>query len=170
MRYVRALGFDALEARKLLTGPLVAPHHTTPIIAATPVVLDGTLVVDSSAATSSSNSDGSSTTSTPVVGDLGTLGKVRGVWNQIVDEFCDTDGPDVPRLQLPKGSLIITFYTLNTVPAHPAAHGAVYYSRAQQLCAGTGAYAGTTESGMIDLTTNYDRNQIVGLKLISANK
>ena len=68
MSHVRALGFDALESRRLLSGTHVALPHTLPMIAAGPVVLDGTLTVNSSAAVSNTNPDGSSTTMTPVSG------------------------------------------------------------------------------------------------------
>ncbi len=169
MSHARALSFDALEARKLLSGSRVAAPHTTPMIAATPVVLAGTLTVKNSAAITNTNPDGSSTTSTPVTGRLAALGKVRGVWNQTVDEFGDTEGPNVLRLAVPNGSLIVTFNTLTAVKAHPAGHGTVYYPRAQEVLEGTGAYAGATESGMIDLTTNHSRSQIVSLVLTTAN-
>ena len=171
MSHVRALGFDALEVRKLLTAAHVAAPHTTPMIVATPVVLDGTLTVDNNQVDSTTNADGSSTSSTPVAGRLGALGKVRGVWNENrrrvrrhppASTSCD--------LHAAKGSLIITFNTANTaVKPHPAAHGAVYYPCAQQVYSGTGAYSGATESGMIDLTTNHGRNQIVSLVLTTAN-
>jgi hypothetical protein len=168
MSHVRALSFDALEARKLLTQSHIAAPHTTPMIVAAPVVLDGTLAVDNNLATSNTNADGSSTSSTPVAGNLGALGKVRGVWNENQDEFGDPTGVDVLRLHTSKGSLIITFDTLNVVKAHAAPHGAVYYQRAQQFYSGTGAYTHATESGMIDLTTNHSRTQIVSLTLTSA--
>jgi hypothetical protein len=168
MSHVRALGFDALETRKLLTRSHVLTPHTTPMTVATPVVLDGTLAVDNSEANSITNPDGSTTTSTPVAGRLGALGKVRGLWNQTVDEFGDIDGPNVLRLAVPKGALIVTFSTVTAVKAHPAAHGAVYYPRAQQVFTGTGAYTGATESGMIDLTTNHSRSEIVSLVLTTA--
>jgi hypothetical protein len=169
MRHPRALGFDALEARKLLSRSRVVGPHTTPMIVATPVVVDGTLAVNNSAAISSSNPDGSTTTSTPVSGHLGALGKVRGLWNQTVDEFGDVDGPNVLRLVVPKGGLIITFNTLTAVKAHPTGHGTVYYPRAQEVLEGTGAYAGATESGMIDLTTNHSKSEITSLVLTTAS-
>jgi hypothetical protein len=169
MSHVRALGFDALEDRKLLSRSHVAAPHTTPMVVATPVVLDGTLAVDNSAAASTSNPDGSTTTSTPVAGRLGALGKVRGVWNQTVDEFGDLDGPNVLRLAVPKGSLIVTFNTLTAIKAHPTGHGDFYYPRAQQVLEGTGAYAGAVETGMIDLTTNHSKSEITSLVLSTAN-
>ncbi len=169
MSHVRALGFDALEVRKLLSGTHVAHSHTTAMIPATPVVLNGTLTVDNNAATSTTNVDGSTTTSTPVAGRLGALGKVRGLWNQTVDEFGDLDGPNVLRLALPKGSLIVTFNTLNPVKAHPGSHGTFYYPRAQQVFSGTGAYAGATESGMIDVTTNHTKSEVTSLVLTTAS-
>ena len=169
MSHVRTLGFDALEGRRLLSAARAIAPHTMPMIAAAPVVLDGTLTVDNQGATSSNNADGSSTSSTPVAGHLAALGKVRGVWNESQDAFGDSTGVDVLRLHNSKGSIIITFNTLNTVKAEPAAHGALYYSRAQKLYSGTGAYAGATESGMINLTTNHGRNQIVSLTIESTS-
>jgi len=169
MSHRRALGFDALEGRTLLSGSRVAVHHSTPMIAATPVVLDGTLAVDNNSANITTNPDGTSISSTPVAGRLGALGKVRGVWNVGLDTFGDTTGVNALRLHAPKGSLVISFSTVNTVKPHPAARGAVYYPRAQQLVAGTGAYAKATESGMIDLTTNPGRKQTVSLALMSTN-
>ena len=91
------------------------------------------------------------------------------MWNQTVDEFGDVDGPNVLRLAAPSGSVVITFNTTNSVKAHPRAHGTFYYPHAQRLYAGTGAYTGTTESGMIDLTTNHARNEVTSLMLTSAN-
>ncbi len=169
MRHLRALGFDALEARKLLTASHAAKHHTVPMIPATPIDLDGTLAVDNNAMTSTTNPDGSSTSSTPVVGRLGTLGKVRGVWNQGLDAFGDPTGVNALRLGTSKGSVIIVFDTVNAVKPLPAPHDAIYDARAQELYTGTGAYAGAVESGMIDMTTNSGRNQFVSLTLKSAN-
>ena len=82
--------------------------------------------------------------------------------------FGQPSGLNVLRLQTGKGSLVITFSTVNTAKAHPAGHGAVFYTRAQKLFAGTGAYAGAKESGMLDLTTNSARSEIAELTLKSA--
>ena len=58
---------------------------------------------------------------TPSPGALVLSGKVRGVWNQTVDEFGDVDGPNVLRLAAPSGSVVIAFNTTNSVKAHPGA-------------------------------------------------
>src|SRR5262249_35678506 len=115
-----------------------------------------------------SNPDGSTTQSTAVKGQLDSLGKVHGVWNQTLNVLGDSTGINVLRLQSAGGSAIITFNTVSKVPAHKAARGAIYYSRAQRLFAGTGAYAGATESGVVNLVTNRSRNQIVSLELKTA--
>ena len=161
--------FDVLEARELLAAShhVVGPH-STPMIAGTPLVLSGTLAVDSNLTSSIGNGDGSSTTSTPLEGNLGSLGRVTGVWNESVDSFGEASGLNVLRLQTGKGSLIITFSTVNTAKAHPAGHGEVYYARAQKLLTGTGAYAKAKESGMLDLTTNAARSEIASVTLKSA--
>ncbi len=99
------------------------------MIAAAPLVLSGTLAVDSNQTSSIDNADGSSTTSTPLAGSLGSLGRVTGVWNESVDSFGEPSGLNVLRLQTGKGSLVITFSTVNTVKAHPAGHGEVYYAQ-----------------------------------------
>jgi hypothetical protein len=165
-----AFSFDALEDRKLMTAAhRVAKPHTTPMIIGTPLVLNGTLAVDNNLASSMNNPDGSTTTSTPVAGNLSSLGKVEGVWNSTVDEFGDIDGPNVLRLANAKGSVIITFNTANAAKAHSAGHGSVYYARAQKLYTGTGAYAGATESGMLDMTSNDSKSEIESLTLKSAN-
>ncbi len=75
-----AFSFDALEDRTLMTAAhRVARPHTTPMIAGTPLVLNGTLAVDNSLSSSIDNPDGSTTTSTPLAGNLSSLGKVEGV-------------------------------------------------------------------------------------------
>jgi hypothetical protein len=167
---IRAFGFDSLEARELLAASHQAARpHSTPMIAETPLVLSGTLAVENNLTSSVPNADGSTTTSTPLAGNLGSLGRVTGVWNESLDSFGDASGLNVLRLQTGKGSLVITFSTVNTVKTHPAGHGEVFYTRAQKLFAGTGAYAGAKESGMLDLTTNPGRSAIASVTLKSAN-
>ena len=128
MSHVRALGFDALEARKLLTAAHIAALHTTPMIVAAPVVFDGTLTVDNNQRTRPRTPTAAQPHRPPSPA-LGALGKVRGVWNKNLDQFGDPTGLDVLRLHAPKGSLIIMFNTPNTVKPHAAAHGTVYYPR-----------------------------------------
>ncbi len=166
----RTFSLDVLEDRKLMTAAhRVARPHATPMIAGTPLVLTGTLAVDNSLSSSIDNPDGSTTTSTPLAGNLSSLGKVQGVWNSTVDEFGDQAGPNVLRIANSKGSVIITFNTATTAKAHAAGHGSVYYARAQKLYTATGAYAGDTESGMLDMTSNDSKSDIVSVTLKSAN-
>ena len=133
MRHVRAIGFDALEDRRLLSAAHhVAKPHTKPMIpAGTPISLNGMLQVDNAMTSSLENVDGSTTDSTPVVGTVATLGKVTGVWNENLDEYGENTGVDVLRLANSKGSVIITFNTETTAKAHSAGHDEVYYARAR---------------------------------------
>ena len=78
MKHVHSLRFETLEARQLLSRAHVhaaVAHAARP--AATPVVLNGTLNVDNNpnATTTTTNEDGSMTTSVPVAGQLGALGR-----------------------------------------------------------------------------------------------
>ena len=93
MSHVRSLCFEALEERKLLSrGHIVA--HAKHAAVATPLVLNGTLTVDNKATTTSMDDQGDTTTSIPVAGQLGTLGEVRGIWNESADSEGDYLGPD----------------------------------------------------------------------------
>jgi len=130
-----------------------------------PLALDGTLTVDSRAPTTTMNEDGSTTTSVPVVGRLGGLGVVRGVWNESVDEYGDYIGPDTLRLHAPKGAFVVEFSNQNSGPAHAAGHGAVYYEHSQRVGAATGAYTGDAERGSIELFTNAAHTGVVSMKL-----
>ncbi len=169
MRNVHSLQFDALEPRKLLTKAHVVAAHAVPAAVAAPLVLDGTLTVNNHAATTNMNDDGSSTTSTPVSGQLGALGEVRGTWDESVDEFGDYMGPDTLRLRGPKGTIFIAFSNQDPGKPHPSAHGAVYHEETQRLYEGTGAYARPSESGTIDLTSNAARTAIASLTLQTWN-
>jgi hypothetical protein len=119
------------------------------------VLLDGTLTVDNnpSATTTTMNPDGSTTTSTPIAGRLGNIGVVRGVWNDNVDAFGDATGLDSLRLHGAKGTFVIEIDSGSQGPARNARHGDIYRVYAQRLYAGTGVYAGATESGTINVTT-----------------
>jgi hypothetical protein len=134
-----------------------------------PVVLDGTLRVDANAnaATTTMNVDGSTTTSTPVAGRLGSIGAVRGVWNNNVDELGSPTGLDALRLHNAKGTFVIAIDNASQPPAHPAGHGDVYYVYPQRLYVGTGSYAGATESGTVDVTTNSSDTVVVSMTLHS---
>ena len=74
-------------------------------------------------------------------------------------------GTDVLRLHDPKGTLVVEFNNANPGPAHPAAHGAVYYKDAQRVYNDTGAYAGAAERGSIESVTNPARTAIASLRL-----
>lgn len=168
MSHVRNLSFDALEGRLLLSTAHAARPHTTPArIVSTPLSLDGTLTVDNAATYTTTNMDGSTTTSTPVAGNLGSLGKLRGVWNESTDQFGDATGADIVRLANKQGTLVIVFANTTPGPAHAEGHGAVFYEHAQQLFQGTGAYAHNIETGSIELITNNARSAIVSMALKS---
>ncbi len=164
MNRVRSLRFDLLETRILLSRANLAEAHAAPV-AYVPLVLDGTLTVDNRSPTTTMNEDGSTTTSVPVVGRLGALGVVRGVWNESVDEYGDYIGPDTLRLHTAKGAFVVAFSDASSGPAHPAGHGDVYYEHPQRVYNPIGAYAGDTESGSIELVTNPAQTSVVNMKL-----
>jgi hypothetical protein len=165
MSRVHSLRFDSLETRTLLSKAHPAMHHAAPAVAAAPLVLDGKLTVDANAVSTTMNEDGSTTTSLPVAGRLGSLGVVHGVWNESVDEYGDYIGPDTLRLHTSNGAFVLTFNDQNSGPAHASGHGTVYYEHLQRVYAGTGAYAGDSESGSIKLFTNPSRTSVVSIEL-----
>ncbi len=172
MKRVRSLRFDTLESRRLLSTAHLALAHAARA-AAVPLVVTGTLTVDNNPddISSTTNIDGSTTTSVPVAGQLGALGKVRGVWNESVDEFGDYDGPDTLILHNAKGSFGVAFNDSPT--SKPSSHaktgGAITYEHAQQVLGGNGAYARATESGSIEVTTNAARTKVASLTLQTGN-
>ena len=165
MRHARALRFESLEAKCLLSKASVALTHVATAAVETPIVLDGTLALDNNAATSTQNVDGGSTTTTPVTGRLATLGKVHGVWNETVDAYGDVTGLDALRLRNAKGTIVVEFNNADPGTAHHAAHGAVYYQESQRIGAIAGAYSDSTESGSIELFPNSGRSAIVSIVL-----
>ena len=170
MSQVRSLNFEALEGRELLSAAVAkAAHHALATVAVRPIVLNGTLVVDNrpNADVINVSTDDTTTTSTPVAGRLGTLGEVRGTWNTSQDVFGDPNGLDTLRLHSAKGSLILIFNGEQGAKAHPAGHGAVYYQYAQKLYGATGAYAGTSETGTITLTTETSLSKLDSISLES---
>jgi hypothetical protein len=170
MSHIRSLNFEALETREFLsTGHARVAHDALAAVAVRPIVLDGTLAVDNkpNAGVTNVNMEDSTTTSTPVAGHLATLGEVRGVWNKTQDVFGDPHGLDTLRLHNSKGSLILIFNGQQAAQAHPAGHGAMYYEYAQKLYDATGAYAGTSETGTVKLTTNANRSQLYSITLES---
>jgi hypothetical protein len=166
MKRVHSLRFETLEGRQMLSTvhPAIAHHARAAGIS---LVLNGTLMVDNNpnAMLQTSNIDGSTTTSIPISGQLGTVGKVRGVWEETADQFGDYEGPDTLILHDAKGSFGVTFNNQNARPMQAKAHGAVTYQHAQTVPGGNGAYARATESGTIELTTNAARSKVVSLTL-----
>ena len=159
MNHVRSLCFDALEERKLLSrGHLVAQAKHA--VAATPLVLNGTLTVNNRGTTTSMDELGDTTTSTPVAGQLGTLGEVRGIWNESADSEGDYLGPDTLQLHNSKGSFTVEFNADNPGQLHRIAGGGVYYQHPQLVSGGARAYAHVKESGSIDLNTNTARTVV----------
>jgi hypothetical protein len=167
MRHVHSLRFEVLEPRRLLARVHVTVAHPASAMDVVPLVLNGSLAVDDRAAITSMNVDGSTTTSVPVAGRLGTVGEVRGVWNESVDTYGNHDGPDVLRLQNSKGTLVITFNNENPGKATFLAPGNVYFPHTQRLFAGTGAYAHALESGTIEVISNAAKTVVKSLALNS---
>jgi hypothetical protein len=168
MRFVRSLGFDDLEARQLLSK--VHPGAAHPVhaaVVATPLVLSGTLAIDTKATSTINNLDGSMSQVTPVVGVLGALGEVHGVWTESVDSFGEYEAPDTIQLRNSQGAFVIEFNNANPGKAQKLGHGAVYYQLAQRVVDGTGAYARSSETGTIQLDGIGARKGIVGMTLSS---
>jgi hypothetical protein len=165
MRHARSLRFELLESKLLLSKSTVARAHTAPAAVGTPLMLDGTLAVDNSAAIETPTSDGGSSTTTPVTGRVGTLGKVHGVWNETVDAYGDVTGLDALRLRNATGTIVIEFDNQDAGTVHRATHGTVYYQESQRIGATAGGYSGSTESGSIELYLNSGRSNIDSLVL-----
>jgi hypothetical protein len=170
MRHVRPLGFDDLEARKLLTKVHHAAVHADPVATevAIPLTLDGTLVLHNKAAAVQTDALGDQTTATPVSGVLGGLGMVRGVWDESVDQNGAYLDPDIIQLHNSKGSFVIAFDATTLGQGEQAANGTVFYGAAQQLENGTGAFARSTESGFVQVNTNAKETVDESLTLTSA--
>ena len=166
MRHARSLGFDALEARKLLTAAhAVARRAAAHAVARTPVAVSGTLAVDLKGETSVMNQDSGSTVSVPVSGQLGALGEVRGYWNETVDQFGEDEGPGTLLVRNAEGSLLIVLNNNVEARPHKDADGTISYDYSQRLYSGSGAYAHATESGWVVTTTNAAKTQVQSLTL-----
>lgn len=61
------------------------------------------------------------------------------------------------------GAVLLVINTAAASRSFPAGHGAAYQQYAQHLYAGTGAYAGTSESGSIKLVSNNSQTEITTL-------
>jgi hypothetical protein len=170
MKHAYCIRFEALESRQLLSRAHLPLVHAARV-AATPVVLDGTLIVDNkrNAVTSTMNPDGSSTTSDAVAGQLGALGTVHGVWYENQDAFGQYQGPDTLHLRDSKGTMTIEFNNLNPSVKRARAQGPVAYVHTQRLYGGTGAYARASESGTIEVTMNAAGTEVVSLTLHTKN-
>jgi hypothetical protein len=164
MRHGRPLVFESLEEKRLLSASHVAAH-ARPAVAATPLVLTGTLKVDNNAATTSEDDEGDVMIATPVAGQLGSLGEVHGTWNTAEDEFGDYLGPDTLQLHTAKGSIDVQFNEQDIDSVHHVAKGPSETIDPQLASDGTRAYARTRESGTIELTTNPARTDVVSLTL-----
>ena len=119
MRHLRSLCFESLEERKLLSRAHFGAH-VRPAVTATSLVLTGTLRVHNNAATTSTDAQGDVMTSTPVVGQLGTMGPVRGTWNETSGQYGDYMGPDTLQLHTSKGSFIVAFSAAKDRFCHPS--------------------------------------------------
>jgi hypothetical protein len=175
MRHVRPLGFDDLEARKLLTKVHHAAVHADPVPAsppaqvAAPLVLDGTLAANNKAAQVITDDYGDQTTATPVSGVLGGLGVVRGTWDESADQYGNYLDPDTIQLHNSKGSFVLAFDATTTGQGQQTAQGIVYDGATQQLEDGTGAYARASESGFIQMNLK-PRGSVVESLTVSSNK
>ncbi len=169
MRYARFLCFESLEERKLLSRAHVALHARS-VVAATALVLSGTLAVDNGAATTTEDEQGDVMTSTPVAGQLGALGEVHGIWNETSDQYGDYMGPDSLQLRTANGSFVVQFSEQNTDAVHHLTGGGIESVHPQLAADGTGAYARTKESGTIELSTNSARTVVTGMTLVTQGK
>jgi hypothetical protein len=170
MSYARSLVFESLEERKLLSKAHVAVAHDTPAAVKTPLVLTGTLTVDNKAASTTMNVDGSTTTSIPVSGQIGALGEVHGIWDESADQYGDYEGPDTIQLRGAKGTVVIAFSNATPGSAYHNGNGSVSYQHPQIFESGTRAYARSTESGSIALTTNAAHHSIASMTLATTSK
>ena len=170
MKRSRSLRFEALEARQLLSQGHVAVAHAAAVLAG-PIVLTGTLSVDNNpqAITSTTNPDGSTTTSVPVTGNLGTLGRFRGVWDESTDAYGNYQGPDTIQLHNAQGAIVVAFNDQYFLHAPIRVKGGISYLHNQKVLGGTKAYAGATETGTITVTTNRTGSDIMSIALASVD-
>ena len=158
MIHGRSLSFEALEERKLLSRGHIGSCQASG--RRDPVVLNGTLTSQNKGTTVSMDDQGDTTTSIPVSGQLGTLGRCP---RNLERERRFRGGlPRARTLQLhnAKGSFIVAFNADNPGQLHRIAGGGVYYQHPQLVSGGTRAYARATESGTIELNTNSARTVV----------
>jgi hypothetical protein len=175
MSRVHSLHFEALETSELLSGAHPAAAHAAriqakPAVAATPLVVDGTLTVNNHAALSNENLDGGTTTSVPLTGQLGALGKVSGVWYESTDAYGDYLGPDTITIHDSQGTFTLAFSDATSGPAHRTGKHSVYYEHGLQIEGGTGAHAGDTGSGTLDLNMNAAHTLVASITLDAHSK
>ena len=166
MKHVRSLGFEALEARQLLSRGALAVSDAVPG-PSSPLVLNGTLHVSYGPYESSltRNFNGSLTRTVAVAGHLGSLGRVHGLWSESVDTYGNYDGPDRLAVGNAKGSIMITFFNKNPSWASTKRRRAVSFEHTQQILVGSGAYAGASETGTVVLTTKPWHTRVFTLTL-----
>lgn len=177
MSRVRSLRFEALESRELLSTVHAAAHaarahpkaKAKAAVVAAPLVLNGTLTVENRAASTDQNLDGGYTNSVPVSGQLAGLGEVHGVWYESSDSFGDYLGPDTITLHGAQGGFTVAFNNGTSGPAHSTGQHTVYYEHAQQVISGSGAYAGSKESGSLDLNMNAKHTTVESITLSSSS-
>jgi hypothetical protein len=172
MRHVRSLGFDDLEARKLLTKVHHAvepadpkPASSTAEVAA-PITFQGTLNVVNKSASVITDDFGNQTTATPVSGFIDGIGAVQGTWDESADSAEQYLGPDSIQLHNSKGSFVLGFYATELGQSEETAQGTLVYPGANvAVDNGTGAYAKISGSGFIQEITNAKETVIKGLSL-----
>jgi hypothetical protein len=171
MRQARSLGFDDLETRKLLSKVAHHPatHEAVPAAVAMPLNINGTVIVDMKAAEQSTDDQGDSTTTVPVTGYLGTLGKVHGAWSESTDEFGDYLGPDTIQFSTSQGTFTIAFDSDNLKNAHKVGKESIFPPLGQQFDGGTGVYAKASETGSIQVITNPSKGVAETMTFVSTN-
>ncbi len=167
MRRDHSPGFDDLEGRRLLS--TAHPAATATATAGQSLMISGMLAVDMKAATQTTNPDDSTTTSAPVSGHLGTLGKVTGVWSETFDSYGDYEGPDTVQITVKgvKGAFTLSFNNNNTGKATLAGHGTSFYQHGQQLTGSSGSFAKDTEKGSIEVIQKNSNKTVSDLELFT---
>jgi hypothetical protein len=167
MRPIRRPHFESLEGRQLLSTAHAAAHAGR--AAAVSVAINGTLTIDNNAGSTVENPDGSTTTIVPVAGQLGSFGKVHGLWSETDDAYGDYEGPDTILIHTSEGAFTIAFNNTGTKPSSSKPHGPLTYVHAQLIGDGTGAFARASESGAIEVTTNAARTEFASFSLVTQN-
>jgi hypothetical protein len=172
MRHARSLGFDALEARKLLTkvhhpalSANAVPASSTAEISA-PITFQGTLNIANKSSSIVTDDLGNQTTVVPVSGYIDGIGAVKGTWDESADSAEQYLGPDSIQLHNSKGSFVLGFYATQLGQSEQNPQGTILYPGANvQVDDGTGAYANIKGSGFVQEMTNAKETVIEGLSL-----